>query len=288
MFFNNLNETILREIGPTGAPVYRYVQSEEKDHFARKLNGQINSDLSANSVYLKHANSRVNSVEEALNYGPMYCNFLQDKGYKNILFVGHFNAGQLSWILDASADRVVDLLPPERYHLGQMVDPNIMLQFVPMVHAMYTYKTSASVVRPPESRHRAVMHSLYSKNGLKDKMLGSNKQYRHGMIDWTLDMPADAAKFDAVVFLGVPKHTDSFEIETVRATFSPYCTPGFAMVDLYYNQGDSTKWVNGTKKDNTEGLAKVFANRAQWDDEVQTNGGRPEELSIMDRIINVF
>jgi len=290
MFFNPLNETILKEIDASGNPVYRYVLGDEKLHAARKLNSQINEDQNANSRYIRHANSKVNTIEEVLNRAPMYCNFLQGKGYKNILFVGHFNAGQTDWLLSDFADRAIDLLPPEREHLGYHVDPNIMLQFIPMIHTMWKYQASSSIVKPPESKHTAIMHSLYNINGLSDKFRPSNSQYRHAYPDWRLQMEDHEAKYDAVVFLGCPKEEDngSFTEAEVRERFNQYCTNDFDIVDMYYNAGDAQKFVGSVKESNVESLARVFANRSQWDDEVQETGGRPEEVNIMDRTISVY
>lgn len=292
MFFSTLDETILREHDESGSPVYRYVMGQEKVHMARKLNGQINNDIAQDTRYLKHANSEVNTVEEALHRGAMYCNFLKTKKYQNVLFVGHFNAQQPSWLLEGESARMVDLMTPERSHLNAVADPNIVLQFVPMVHKMYGYTGEVSVVQPYSHRNRGVMHSLYGKNGLSENKFHCNTQYRHGMTadEWHLTLPEGTAKFDAVVFLGVPKKDDleGFSEAVVRGCFSPICTADFAVIDMYYNEGDVNKFGGSKRQSNVESLSAVFSNRGQWDDAVQQDGGRPEEYAMMDRIISVF
>ena len=91
-----------------------------------------------------------------------------------------------------------------------------------------------------------------------------------------------------MVFLGVPKNEESFSVEQVKECFSPICTADFDLVDMYYNGIDSQKFVSGETKDNTESLTRVFSNRSEWDAAVREDGGRPEELLLMDRIISVY
>ena len=289
MFFNTINETILRETNENG-PVWRFVYGSEKEDMARSLNGQINENVKANKLYLRHASSDINTIEETLSRSPMYCNFLKTKGYENILFVGHFNTGQHSWLLPWDADRHVDLLPPERTGMGQLVDPNIVLQFIPLIWKMYSYTGDIKVCQPPESKHKGIMHALYKNNGLSNSMIPTSCQYRHGMdkFEFNLSLPVGQSKFDAVVFLGVPKNEESFSSEQVKACFSPICTSDFDLVDMYYNGGDFTKFIFGEKEDNTESLTRVFSNRSEWDAAVREDGGRPEELLLMDRIISVY
>ena len=289
MFFSTINETILRETNESG-PVWRFVYGSEKESMARNLNGDLNQDINKHNFYLRHASSKVNTVEEALSKCPMYCNFLMTKQYQNILFVGHFNSSQHSWLLPWNADRHVDLLPPEKEDFGQLVDPNIILQFVPLIFKMFSYKADMMLCKPPEKRNTGIMHSLYMKNGLTDNMIPTSCQYRHGMnkYDFYLSLEPNTAKFDAVVFLGVPKNEESFTVQQVKDCFSPICTPDFDLVDMYYNGGDDQIFISGESQDNTESLARVFSNRSEWDIAVQQSGGRPEELQLMDRIISVY
>lgn len=287
MFFSTINETILRETNENG-PVWRFVYGSEKESMARSLNSQLNKNIEVNKLYLRHHSNSVNTVEEALSRSPMYCNFLKTKGYENILFVGHFNTGQHSWLLPWDADRHVDILPVEREGMDQLVDPNIVLQFIPLVWKMYGYKGDIKVCQAPESNHRGIMHALYKENGLSDYMIPTSCQYKHGMnkFDFNLSLPVGQEKFDAVVFLGVPKNEDAFSAEHVKACFSPICTSDFDLVDMYYNAGDKTKFIFGEAKDNTESLTRVFSNRSEWDADIRE--GRPEELQLMDRIISVY
>ena len=285
MFFNLLNEQILRDV-PSDSAVLQYVYGEEKEGIARKVNGQIEADLQANGDYLMYKNAETNAVEEALNRAPMYLNLLKHRGYKNILFVGHYNTGQYQWILESRMDRVVDAMPLERSNESTLVDPNIVLQFLPLVCKAFAYKGEFSVVKPRESRFRGIMHSLYQQNGLTPHYVESSVQYRHGMSDVQF---ATDKKFDAVVFLGVPKHEDnSFTKAQVESVFGGMLAEGAEFVDLYYGPTTEGKFEGSEQKDIAEHLDFTFAVRSAWDDSVQQDDGRPEEYEIMKRTVSVY
>ena len=287
MFFNLLNETILRDVTEEGT-VLQYVLGKEKETIARTVNGQIESDLQMNGDYLLHKNAETNTVEEALNRAPTFINFLKHRGYKNILFVGHYNTGQYQWILESRMDRVVDVQPPERSNMTTMVDPNIVLQFLPLVFKMYGYKGDFGVIKPRESRFRGILHSLYQQNGLTPNYVESSVQYRHGMSSTDVQFE-QGKKFDAVVFLGVPKHEgQDFTAETVRETFSSVLTDNAEMIDLYYAANTDGKFVGADKTDHKQDWDSAFNMRTLWDEIVQENGGRPEEYEIMNRMISVY
>lgn len=288
MFFNVIKELVLRDKTEQG-PLLQYVSGAEKETLARVLNGDIKSNIARNSLYLVFRNDEMNVVEEVINRAPMYLNVLKNRGYKNILFVTHFNAGQLSWILGKGDGRMVEVFPPERSHLQSMVDINIALQFLPMIHHYYGYKGDFKIIRPAESHHRGIMHALYASNNMFAHTLDGSSQYKHGKPSHNIETPA-LELFDAVVFLGVPKVNGetTFTAQSVREVFAPLCTPDFEMVDIYYGPGDKTKWVDGVRKDITADLDFVFANRSDWDPEVKTAGGRPEEYELMRRIISVY
>lgn len=287
MFFNLLNESILRDV-TDGTTLLQYVQHNEKEKMLRTVNGQLESDIQSNGDYVHYKNAETNTFEEAFNRAPMFINFLKHRGYKNILYVGHYNTGQYQWILESRMDRVVDVQPPERNNMTTMVDPNIVLQMLPLVHKMYGYKGEMSLVKPGEARFRGVMHSVFLQNGLRDNYVESTVQYKHGMTSADIQFE-QGKKFDAVVFLGVPKHMESdFSADTVRDTFSKVVTDDVEFIDLYYSASTEGKFVGAEKKDHKEDWDYAFNLRTLWDESIQKDGGRPEEYDIMNRMISVY
>lgn len=282
MFFSLENELITRD-----GEKFNFVYGEEKEAIVRAWNAQVTIESNRNGQYLRHKNFDINFCEEVMNRGPMFINLLKLMGYKNILFVGHFNNSQPSWILDKFAGRVIDVQPPERSQIQWAIDHNVMFQFLPMVHKALGYKGDFKVVSPEPVRHRGVMHAMYKMNGIDAAdMCKSATQYRHGLTSDKWSMEAPAEKFDAVVFLGVPKNQGAFDTAQVKECFASYCTPDFDVVDLYYGQPDDTKWRGGEKKDHQVALEQVWSNRVAWDPSVIS--GRPEEIEIMSRMVSVF
>ena len=288
MFFNLLNEKILRD--NSGEHVYQYVQPHEKEEVARKLNGQLGAELAEHSINLIHSSPDVNVIEEALNRAPMFLNAIKNRGHQSILFVGHFHGEQPSWVMSAKSDRIPDVQPPERAMLESVADMHVVLQFLPLVAEMYGYKGEFCYTSPDANRHRGVMHSMYDLNGLRAGMVKTTEQYRHGMSAEQLgiDIP-EGPRFDAVVFLGVPKHqSQDFSAGEVRNVFAPFCKEGFEMIDLWYGVPDEGRFVGGETKDNSVDADVVWTTRAQWEENFQADGGRPEELDIFKRMYNIF
>jgi len=283
MFFNDQNEIILKD-GNTAS----FFSGSKKMALVTYLNSVAKNVTINQGKYLRYKNDEVNVIEEAFNRAPMFCNALMSRGYKNILFVGHYNDHQTHWMLDKFSSRMIDVLPEEREDMQTFPDMNIVAQFIPLVFKAMGYDASFVIPRPPESKHKGAMHSLYESVGMIENSIGCSQQYKHGQDTWSLD--GDHEKFDAVVFLGVPM-TDKgigFEEDQVREIFAPMCTEDFEMVDIYYGLPSSVKWFNGEEKDTTTMVDVAFSIRSTWDDDVKTGGGRPEEYHIMNKMISVF
>lgn len=288
MFFNLLNEKILRDT--SDGHVYQYVQSHEKEEIARRLNGQLGAELRDHSISLIHSSPDVNVIEEALNRAPMFLNAIKNRGHQSILFVGHFNSDQPSWIMSGKSDRIPDAPPPERADMESFADMHIVMQFIPLVAQMYGYKGEFYYTSADENRFRGVMHSLYDLNGMRGGMVKTQNQYRHGMSveELEIDM-TPGERFDAVVFLGVPKKDgQDFSAGEVREVFAPFCKPDFEVIDLWYGVPDEGRFVGGEPKDNSVDLDVAWTTRAQWEENFQEEGGRPEEYEIFKRTIHIF
>ena len=281
MFFNTKDESVLRD-----GVIQTTMQGFVKGHMASSMNAVLSKSNSRKGKYLRHASPEVNMSEEMISRGPMFCNALTYQGYKNILFVGHFNDGQTHWMLDKFAGRLIDLIPPERESSHSFPDMNIIAQSIPLMMKMYGYEIDFTVARPPESKHKGSMHELYEAFGIDKCSIESSHQYKHGQTSWSLN--GEHEKFDAVVFLGVPMQNQGvgFEEDQVREIFAPMCTPEFDMVDIYYGVPSAVKWFNGEEKDSKTMVDTAFALRSAWDDEMSE--GRPEECDIMQRMIKVF
>jgi len=280
MFFSTKPETILLSDG-----IQTHESTEDKDTLARNLNSVFNQRSVGSGKYLRHSSSELNVSEEMISRGPMFCNALMSRGYKNILFVGHFNSGQTNWMLDKHAGRMIDVMPPERAAMHKFPDLNIVAQSIPTMMQVFGYDCELTIARPPENKHKGIMHQMY--NSFHSQIISlCSHQYKHGQTSWTLE--GEHEKFDAVVFLGVPMQDREvgFEEDQVREIFAPLCTPEFDMVDIYYGAPSAVKWINGEEKDSKTMVDTAFALRSIWD--AGMSEGRQEESDIMQSMIKVF
>jgi len=280
MFFNKKDEFILKD-GVTQTSVDGAIKADMAYSMQYCLSQNIRQ-----GKYLRHTSDEIDMSEEMLSRGAMFCNALVHQGYKNILFVGHFNDGQTHWMLDKFAGRMIDLLPPEREEHNSFPDMNIIAQSIPLVMGLFNYDVDFTLCHPPESKYQGAMHELYEWFSLENKYAECSQQYKHGQSSWSLE--GEHEKFDAVVFLGVPMQDQEvgFEDDQVREIFAPMCTPEFDMVDIYYGAPSAVKWFNGEEKDSKTMVDTAFALRSIWDDEMSE--GRPEEYDIMKNMIKVF
>tara|TARA_R110000796_G_scaffold43770_4_gene107354 strand:- start:305 stop:1156 length:852 start_codon:yes stop_codon:yes gene_type:complete len=283
MFFSTQDEAILRD-----GTKQEFVLGSEKATLARNLNSSLKQMTTANGRYLRYNNSDLNMVEESLSRAPMFCNALMTQGYKNILFVGHFNEGQTHWMLDEFSGRMLTVMPEERDQMHSFPDLNITSQFIPLLMKQYGYKCDFKVVSPPEAKYKGVLHQIYMEHGLSDNTLECSQQYKHGQNSWSLQ--GEHEKFDAVVFLGVPMQDQDagFEETQVRETFAPLCTPDFDLVDVYYGQQSSVKWYNGEEKDSKTMVDTAFSVRSTWDVDAAKFSYSQTEHDIMLDMIKVF
>jgi hypothetical protein len=302
MFWRDEQEPIISSTDTNGNSTLTYVYQEQKLETYRWLNSRIVNALRSKDIILKYKSEEVHMVAEAMNRVPMYCNLLTSLGYKNILFIGHFNAAQYSWLLDRKEvfpeTRMYDAFPPERNGFLHYPDPHVLFQFIPIFMKHWGYSPKITFVRPPEPRHKGIIHHLYNLFKVSDQMVTCNVQYKHGMTEEEIAFGGTDPDnpFDAVVFAGVPKMPgkDSFTMSDVKDAFAAYVTPNCEFVDLWAQYDDSEfgghRFFNDEHKhevDAEEAISEVFHTRAMWDQESR-NSGRPEEYNFMRRMVKIF
>lgn len=290
MFYRAQNELIItapRDANnrSTGVHVHR----ERKKNQWGKLNYLIGGEVSKNDLVTRWKDKHSHTVNEVFNVCPMYLNYLSLKGYKKILFVGHFLAGQTSWTFPTKSDRNIFPTPSYRSMQETMVDPNIVMQFIPIMRMAYGYTNfEMHTLAPPETRHRQLMHALYRRYEID--MVPCDKQYKHGR-NITIQPPPDT-QYDAVVFAGVPKDSEnlSFDANQIRSVFQPYCKIGFDIIDLNYQDPDPKKYRNSAIQDNEVYLNELFVNRSIWDESFRNRDSedRNIEYAILNNTIKCY
>lgn len=264
MNHRNKNELIAVERSPTNTTTSRYIHKSHKQTEWGRLNYTIGREVRQNDIVLRWKDRWSHTVNDVFNYCPMFLNYLAIKGYKKILFVGHFNAGQKSWTINRKMDRVLHQSPTYNSRDDTMVDPNIWLQFLPIVRMAYGYNSfDMHTLVPKEGKHRGIMNALYRR--YECDLINCNKQYKKGRVNMSIDRLPDT-QYDCVVLAGVPKDEQDQDLIShhhIRAEFASYCTENFDIVDLRYG---AAALQEGTPEPNQYYLNDVFAIRNIWDD----------------------
>jgi hypothetical protein len=293
MFYRSIPETVFKGFSEDNETILtRYVTKRTKEDAIGTLNYMIETDCERNDYVLDWKRDDLNTTHEIYNRVPLYLNFLAARGYKKILFIGHFNAAQQVWHHPTKSDRIIHLMGSERWYQNRFVDMNIILQFLPIVKMEYGYTNfDMHVVKPVDShtRHRHIMHSMYKRYGCD--IIPGTDQYKHGVNQLSITPPPDTM-YDAVVFAGVPK-TESgteFEEQDIRAMLSTYCKVGFDIIDLYYQEEDKGKFKGKDKEDVRPEITQVLANRGLWDNKFKNLDpqSRHTENFILENTIKVY
>lgn len=267
----------------------KYIHKEDKKTQWGKLNYSISEEVRKNDLVTRWKDKDSHTVDAVFNYIPMILNYLSLKGYAKILFVGHFNAAQRSWVYPRKSDRSIHLTPSYYWNNDTTVDPNIWSQFIPIVRMAYGYTNlEIHTLSPPESRHRQLMSALYQRYEID--LIPCDKQYKHGR-SITIDMVPNT-RYDAVVFAGVPKETEdtSFSCHSIRSVFAPYCVENFDIIDINYQDPDPDKYIQGAVENNEDYLNEVFVIRNIWDEVFRnrSDSDRALEYTILDDTIRCY
>ena len=289
MYYRAENELIISSSrDENGQSVSTFVDKDKKKNQWGKLNYLLSAEIKKNDLSTRVKDRFSHTVNEVFNYCPIILNYIALRGYKNVLFVGHFNAAQRSWTFPRKSDRNLYPTPSFRSKEDTMVDPHIWSQFLPIVRQAYGYDFSMHTLVPPESRHRQLMHALYKRYEID--LIPCSQQYKH-VRNITIE-PLKHHRYDCIVFAGVPKTDEdrAFSHDDIRKVFTDYCQPGFDIIDLNYQDPDEKKFVSGAIYPNSEWLHEVFALRGVWDTNyrILSPEDRAIEYSAIDTMINAY
>ena len=282
MNHRNKNELIAVERSPTDTTTSKYIHRNKKQTEWGRLNFTIDREVVANDLELRWKDRWSHTVNDVFNYCPMFLNYLAIKGYKKILFVGHYNRSQKSWTINRRIDRVIHKTPSYHFRDDTMVDPNVWLQFLPIVRMAYGYTNfDMHTLAPPESRHRGLMNALYRR--YECDLIDCNMQYKKGRTGLQISQLPDT-QYDCVVLAGVPNNEpdqDPISYHHIRTEFAGMCTQEFDIVDFRYG---AQPLQTGVPEPNEYYLNDVFAIRNIWDDRFRDE--MEEDKNIQYSILN--
>lgn len=176
-------------------------------------------------------------LEKMLSLCPIVLNAIANRGYENVLFVGHYDQGKSrSW---------------------NKAGLNVLLQLLPVVHKEYGLQFNLETLRPKSRKNLGAIWYLYEQFGVPSLQL--NRQYEHGEKVLVKDIEGRSGdKYDAIVFLNVPNNETS--VATLRTVWKKFCVDGFDIIDINTDQGERE-----IGKNIHTDLVKAFSLRSESD-----------------------
>ena len=282
------SEFVVNNIDSDGITINRMISQAQKS--------------SAGSQLLGHMKNFVRTIDDKLTYSsfwpfvagrlPVHLNNLAQMYHnKKVLVVGHYDRLHQHNFMNGDLH---DPVPMESVGLTEYMNYNTCYQFIPLLNVLYEYNLDFTLARPPEERYTSLMTYLYNQYSIDYQ--DCNKQYKHGSTSWELQdengtpivlLPEE--KYDAVLFLGVPKKYDNTEFTSsdIKSQFADYCKPDFEIYDIYYSAEDELRFTDReNRKDMKPIFTKSFSTRAEWDSSM--NDGRTIHWNAYNRNTRVF
>ena len=253
MIYNSIDEQIIDK-----QDSFRIIHSEVKEKLRDEILELLHKCRVEKGIYVRQENA----VDQIMILAPMYANALIANGYKNMLFVGHYDAG-----------RNID------WEENSIVKTNIVAQFIPIFLEYYGYDIEYKVVRPPESKHVLLMHDLYSHFLPEHNIVHSDKQYKHGNAITIDELFYD--KFDLILFAGVEQIEETHD-SGLNKLWRFYGGTDFDLMNVSEKND-----IIGEAKNLTTALDITVSNRAQWDSNVR-NVGCPVEYNKIKESISLY
>jgi hypothetical protein len=293
MLYKSDNETIVYN-HEDGVNISKIIHSSTKADIFSRLHSRLKNYKHEVEPNFNYYNEVANSVTSIMTRCPMILNMMVTRGYKDVLFVGYYHQGRsMDWLLDQSSDKIIDDIPFVTRNLEYVMDFKTCLQFLPVIAKLYGYNINFTCVRPPEERHRGAIDWVYQKEGIKQ--VDGNKQYKFGSESFTIPYhdptENEGRKYDAVVFAGMPKKYDDTQFTSVeiKQWFAQWCQGFFEIFDITYDHDDKLRFTDREYRQNhLPNIVKAFSTRAEWDQEVLSDGGRPAHFQVFERDIKIF
>jgi len=183
-------------------------------------------------------------------HGVYENNLLNKINRRNVLFVTNFNDSEWSSfrLTDKNSTKV------------NAMKPNLNLYWTPIIDQVMNGECAVNFTSAFQDGDQSIVKYMHGRFGVP--AVTCNKKYELGMTDWTIDMPTE--KYDTVILSGIPNPSGQVHnIEDIKATFAPYCTDDFILIDNY--EPEQTKldvlrlWPNASPEE----LRRIGSERPQ-------------------------
>lgn len=159
------------------------------------------------------------SINAMIMWSIIINNIIVRLRYNNVLVVPSFRDSNYPSLWDNTVDRIM---------------PNVQSNIWPIINKHFSASTNVYVAY--SETHQSFARSLMRHFNVN--RIAANKPYVMGDSTYMVDVPDDI-KFDAVFLAGIPMNSDeTFEANDIKTDFSPVCTMGFDLIDLYETRHD--------------------------------------------------
>jgi len=248
-----------------------------------RLESTMNSLIADKGYKVNFGGRYVNLYDEIFNFVPMLCNFISSQKVEKVLFVGDHDMNNKHWVTEASNH-------PTDFRTD-VVDMNIISQFIPIILKEYAYDIEVVVVKPMQNRYNGLMTDLYESFGIK--VIRSMWPYRHGMRYLTFKNNEYENYFDSVVFANIhmTDNCSSFQLAQIEECFGQLLTDDCRVIDMLHDKQSKKRLrylFNGENKLGVEsGLNEALETRRSWDRDLHAPINA-RVYNFLDRFISLY
>lgn len=183
-------------------------------------------------------------------HGVFMNNFLYKIGKRNVLFVTNHNDSD--W--DSYTIQHKDVTNPNS------LKANIGYSWTPIVDQFMNGKCVVNFTSAFKPGDMNVVKYVHGRYGVPST--NCNEKYELGMTNWTIDMPTE--KYDTVILAAIPNPSGQVHnIEDIKATFAPYCTDDFILIDEFESDESRLEVAKLWPDNDPDELKRIGSERPQ-------------------------
>lgn len=189
-------------------------------------------------------------IRATMAHGVGMNNTLNKMDRNNVLFVTNFN--DTEWTnFNLTHEEVSNPLS---------MKPNLGLFWTPLIDQYMEGKCSVNFTSAFQSGDQSVLKYTHGRFGVPT--INCNKKYELGMTDWEIDQPD--TKYDTVMLAGIPNPSGQVHnIEDIKATFAPYCTDDFILIDEFESDESRLEIAKLWPDNDPDELRRIGSERPQ-------------------------
>jgi len=189
-------------------------------------------------------------IRAIMTHGVGLNNTFNVMGRNNVLFVTNFNDSEWSNFN----------LKNEEVSNPLSLKPNLGLFWTPIIDQVMNGECAVNFTSTFQDGDQSVLKYIHGRFGVPST--NCNEKYELGMTNWTIDMPTE--KYDTVMLSGIPNPSGQVHnIEDIKATFAPYCTDDFILIDEFESDESRLEVAKLWPDNDPDELRRIGSERPQ-------------------------